>query len=824
MNIAGNRYVKLALDIAIALAVLAFLHVFFIGDIAVRIGKLTFTCHGLQRPLVLLLLFLTLRPILARPSPCHRFSAWLTSNRRTIARALLILAFAAIPRFWNLGGNNLNPDELLWIDRGQKLIRHVRERRFKKATARLGHPGIVPAALIGISYTYLATGPSPVSFKLFSPVAAARLPIAFVGAMTCLLLYLLGRSAFGDDASFWASALLAFYPSHIALSRVTHIDSTLAFFFASSLLSYLMYARRSRLRWNVASAVFFGLALLTKTPAYVIPLILFVWKGSVYLHDRRRNARFWNAGDLLWLGIGIGIYFALYTKLWSDPLETNWLKFARFLPPAAMLARFINSVSSFPWLQLTAAACAISILCIAARRGSGAPAGKNVVPPLLLGVFTVLLCLTFVQIFRRPLINELLHMSKVYYTGEIGHLKYWMGEKVSTPPYWFYPFMLFIQTPPLMLLFLVCGFVRGCGAVKKRERGWEACLLGLLAPLVLIAIMSAGRKMAYRYIDPAIPFICLIAAIGFTGVVQALASLPSIERFSGARLAVRAVAASCLAISMVVPLVRVAPAYDIYCNLFIGGPAGASRVISIGPEVGKREAVEYLKAHARDEDSIVTGGSLAEFRYYWEHEQPRPEQRVLFDRTTIEYADWLVLPLSHRVRRLPNADLTRARNPLKVYSVMKCGVDFLDVYKLDDTPVTENRSYAAADLKTPLGTIVPDGDAESGSAVKAEAGEPKGAFVRGPNARYSRGCWRAVFRLKAGDVAGDAPLCRLSVAGLSAEEVIRAVDLRADEFGAGGYREFPVDFCIDRNRRLQFCVESSGTAPLWVDRVTVLKR
>ncbi|MEJ2745174.1 MAG: glycosyltransferase family 39 protein, partial [bacterium] len=667
---------------------------------------------------------------------------------------------------------------------------------------------------------------SPASFKLLSPITAARLPIAFVGTMTCLLLYLLGRSTFGDAVAFWAATLLAFYPPHVALSRVTHIDSTLTMLFTSSLLCYLIYARRSRLRWNVASAVFFGLALLTKTPAYAAILVLIIWKGMVRLHDRRRNARFWNVGDLLWLGIGFMIYFAFYTKLWIEPAETNWIKFSRFLPPAAMLARSIDLISSFPWLQLSAAFCTVFILYVAARRimrGSDSPMCKGA-SPLLIGVFAALLCLTFVQIFRRPLINELLHIAKVYYTGEIGHLKYWMGQKVSTPPRWFYPFILFIQTPPLMILFTICGFVRACGTVKNRERGWDAHLMCLLAPIVLIAVMSVGRKMASRYVDPAIPFVCLIASIGFTGVIRAVSTLPSVERSPGVRRAVQVAAASCLVVSMVVPLVNVAPAYDIYCNLFIGGPAGASGIISIGPEMGKKEAVEYLKSRVRDEDSIVTAGALAEFRYYWEHEQPRPACEVLIDRTSIEYADWLVLPLGHRVRHLRNTDLRRARNPLKVYSVMKCGVDFLDVYKLDDAPVTENRSYAAADLKTKWGSLIIDKDAGNGNAVKAEGNGQRGLLIHGPNARYSKGCWRAVFRLKAAAVAADRPLCRLSVTGASEKETIRSIDLRANEFGNGdGYVEFPLDFCIDRIRRIQFCVESNAIAPVWVDGVTVLK-
>jgi len=834
MNIAGNRWLNLALNLAIVLTILVALRIFLTGGIDVRIGgviprigRLKFTCHELWKPVIFLLMLLALKPAVARPAPFARLRSWRERNRHTIFLGLLVLIAAASPRFWNLGGNSLNPDALLWIDRGRRLIHCLQEQQFKKATARLGHPGIVPAALIGASYTYLGKDTSPVSFNLLSPIVAARMPIAFVGTMTCLLLYLLGRATLGDATAFWAAVVLALYPPHIGLSRVAHIDSTLTLFFMSSLLCYLIYAQGSRLRWNVASAICLSLALLTKTPAYLLILIFFAWKVLVYLYDRRRNPLFLNSGDLVWFGLGFGIYFTLFTKLWSEPLELNWVKFSRFLPQVVMLAKFINLISSLPWLQLLSAVCAIYILCLAARRmisgGTGPVWHKP--PALFLGLLIALLCLAFIQVFRKPLINELLHISKVYHVGEAGHLKFWMGSKVSSPPHWFYLFMLLIQTPPLMLLFLICGFVRACGAVYRRERRWDAYLMCLLAPLIVITVMSAGHKMASRYIDPAVPFLCLITAIGFMGIISALSTLVSPERAPGARGAIHALVAFSLIITMIIPLMNTAPAYDIYCNFLIGGPAGASRIISIGSELGIREAVEYLKSHARDEDSICGAGISAELRHYWEHEEPRPERTVLINRTTPQHADWLVIPLSYKMRFPADEELRVARGSSKVYSVTRCGVDFLDIYRINDTPVTERQSYPAEDLRTSLGTIVPDADAAHGKAVKGEVGGQKGILVHGPYARYSRGCWRAVFRLKARAAAADSPICHLSVTGLSAKDAISSIDLRMKEFGsADSYQEFPVDFCTDRVRRLQFCVEFTGIADLWVDRVTVLKR
>jgi hypothetical protein len=78
-----------------------------------------------------------------------------------------------------------------------------------------------------------------------------------------------------------------------------------------------------------------------------------------------------------------------------------------------------------------------------------------------------------------------------------------------------------------------------------------------------------------------------------------------------------------------------------------------------------------------------------------------------------------------------------------------------------------------------------------------------------------------VFRVKRGPVAGDAPVARLSVTGISAGDRLDSVELGAR--GPGVYEEIPLEFSIDRARRLQFCVISYGMCDLWVDRISLEK-
>jgi len=833
MKIFGNRLIALTINLLIILTVILILHIIFIGAVEVRlgnavqgIGKVKLSIFKLSRPLFLLFIFLMLKPIFARPAPLMRFLQWCARNRRTAALGGLLVIIAGIPRLSNLEGHSLSPDELLWMNKGRELVAYLRAHQFKESTARVSHPGIVPAALVGASYLYLGRDTSPFSFNLADPVVSARLPMAFLGTLSCLLLYLLARGAMGDSVSFYGAAFLALYPEHIAASRVAQLDGTLALFFMLSLLCYLNYAQELRMGWKISSSIFFTLALLTKVPALLIPIILAFWKACACLYERRGKLRFWEASDLGWLGIGFGGYLLLYTKLWYESYESAWSEYTYVPPLAAALNRIVDSIASWPWLHAAAGLVCVYALVFAVNRavyGREQKIGRKP-PASLLALFRILLCLAFVQVLHKPISNEIRHISMIYRLGDMGHIKYWMGSVLHSPPFWFYAFMLSICTPPLLLFFFVSGIVRSCVAVWRRERFWSAYLLCLVGTLIFSGVMSAGNKMALRYLAPIYPFICLFSGIGITGLVIALqrripVRTPLMQTLCPLIMGILIVGA------LAVPLRIVAPNYEIYCNFLVGGPAGALRYIIPGGGVGVREATEYLKAHARAEDSIFAVGVHGEVKYYWQYAEPRHPIPVLVNVTKPPHVDWIVVPLSYRLRNLDTTSIKFAESLPLVFSAIKCGVDYVDVYHAEDKPATETRSYEAEDLRSDLGKEVVDAQALNGDAIRGEGNGQNGMLVHGPYERYGRGQWRAVFRLRGGLPPVDAPIARILVAGLSLDNILASRELRGGDFHTGdNYRDFLIDFSLDRDRRLQFCVYATGTADVWVDRVTVERR
>ena len=805
-------------------AILAYL--IFVGGVEIRWGRLEFTCHKFEHPLILLVILLALRPFVARPAPFSILGQWLKRNRQAILLGIFITIIAGVPRLCDLGGHSLGPDELLWMERGKKSVEALYEREFKKATRPFGHPGEVPGVLIGTSYVLLGRGSSWHSYNLIDPIVAARLPIALLGTATCLLLFIIGRACFGEAVSFWAAVFLSLYPSHIALSRVAHVDSTLTMFFTSSLLCYYVYAGRRAIRWKIASAIFWAFALLSKSPAFILPIILVAWKACLRIWDRRRQVRFLELSDLGWLGLGLGLYFSLYTKLWYDPAELHWIEYSSHLPRAHLLSVAIEMISAFPWLVIAGCLAVVFALTRAAeklRGGAWRPlAGR--IRVIVAAILLIALCLAFIKVFEKPLINQVNLASKVYAVGQEGHLKYWMGRVVSRPPVWFYPFMFIISTPPLMLFFLVCGIVIACGACRRREDGWEGYLLCLITPAVFIAIMSRGHKMGFRYIDPVIPFVCILAAAGLMGLDDLLTRVWGLGRSAAISRAIRAVMAVVVVGSLAAPLWAIFPDCDLYFNFLTGGPAGAAGLFSIGWGEGAKQAVEYIRAHAREDDSIYTLGLSSEFRFYWEREGVPAPCNVVINQARPPHVDWLVIPLSHRLKRLEMQTLRLADRLPREHSVTMCGVDFADIYHLDDRPLTESHSYEAADLKTDARNVVRDPGAVNGRAVLGRAVTPRGMLIHGPYARYGPGRWKAVFRVRRGHVAGDAPVASLSVTGISAGDRLNSVELGArGALGPGVYEEIPLEFSIDRARRLQFCVISYGMCDLWVDRISLEK-
>jgi hypothetical protein len=159
-------------------------------------------------------------------------------------------------------------------------------------------------------------------------IVAARLPYALLTAAAAAGFYLLARRLLGHRTALLGALFIAFDPFFLAHSRVAHGDASVAAFMGLSALALFAYlqAGEIRRRWLVASAIFGGLAALTKAPGQLMaPFVILVGAGDWLLRSRRAGRPNWRlagrwAVDLtVWGGVAAFLFVALWPAMWADP-------------------------------------------------------------------------------------------------------------------------------------------------------------------------------------------------------------------------------------------------------------------------------------------------------------------------------------------------------------------------------------------------------------------------------------------------------------------------------------------------------------------------
>ncbi len=150
---------------------------------------------------------------------------------------------------------------------------------------------------------------SPVANYLTSPFVGllglnefnTRLPIAILGALTVLLVALLGREWFGPGAGIVAALLFAIEPWQVNYNRIAYPANLIPFFTTASLYCFTkamagLRARRERSAYGWLAACSVSFALLTATYAIMKlqgPLLLFICVlASLTLLRRHPRAAF----------------------------------------------------------------------------------------------------------------------------------------------------------------------------------------------------------------------------------------------------------------------------------------------------------------------------------------------------------------------------------------------------------------------------------------------------------------------------------------------------------------------------------------------------
>lgn len=150
---------------------------------------------------------------------------------------------------------------------------------------------------------------------------AVRVLQAIIGAITCVLIYLIGKKAFNAAIGCYASLIAAIYPALVGFSGFLFSETLAAFLLSLAILFYFFSIDKKTLFMFIITGLIFGLLILCYPKFLFLP---FIFGLSVYFFNKFRMGFF-----KYFLGLIVGVVFAVTP--WT---LRNFNKFGKFIPVA----------------------------------------------------------------------------------------------------------------------------------------------------------------------------------------------------------------------------------------------------------------------------------------------------------------------------------------------------------------------------------------------------------------------------------------------------------------------------------------------------------
>lgn len=245
------------------------------------------------------------------------------------ALLLGIFAIALLPRAIGIGEFATVDEAVHWFDRARDFLGAFTTGNYA-GTYLVGHPGVTTMWLGALGeWVYHQLGMNDQIARMH----LLRLPVAVVNALVIALAYLPLRRLFGPAVALLAAMLWATDPFLVAHGQLLHVDALLSSFMTLSLLFGLVAfgwdvpvpSAQRGVNWGalITSGILAGLALLTKSPAMLLPvevgllaLIAFVRAGA----GRPGALRTMAAALALWGAIALLVFLAIWPAAWANPI------------------------------------------------------------------------------------------------------------------------------------------------------------------------------------------------------------------------------------------------------------------------------------------------------------------------------------------------------------------------------------------------------------------------------------------------------------------------------------------------------------------------
>ena len=562
---------------------------------------------------------------------------------------------------------------------------------------------------------------------ILSLVVANRLPYALLTALAVPALYLLARQLLPNRVALLGALFLAFDPFYLAHSRVAHGDAPVAVFMSLSALTFFIYVRRTResalrtthysslvtfftstvstltrhraFTYLALSAILGSLAALTKAPGQFMALfvvglsLLYAVLESISqrrgLQQEARSetgpSRGGAVGDRPQQEIGDRPQQEARSEtghsrgdrpqqeVRSETGHSRGGVVGDRPQPEKSYALRTTQCGLTPWLLVITAWGLISLVTFIILWPS------MWVDPI--GTMRQMLDETFGKV------NE-------------GHLVYFFGQPTLDPGPWFYAYVIpFRMTPVILigsvlsLLFLIpkLNSFTTPYAIRTTHYGSKSASLPHLSPLFLLWLFTLtlflfgelSPKKQDRYLLPLFPFLDLLAAVGWLGMINLTINnyqlsinnyQLTINKFK--LLITNYYLPITLFLLHALPSLTYYPYYLAYFNPLMGGPTRAAETTLMGWGEGMEQVAAYLNQKPNAAQLYVASTPSQTLLPYF-----AGTGENFYTNDIAFRADYVVLYLAQRQRLAPSPEIVgyfESREPEAIIDIQ--GVPYAKIY------------------------------------------------------------------------------------------------------------------------------------------------
>ncbi len=502
------------------------------------------------------------------------------------------------------------------------------------------YPGVTMSWLdaLGMSGQYLVEFLRGTSLPLFteyihrdirSLLVANRLPYVFLTAVAIPLIYLLAKRLFSPRVALLGALLLAFDPFFLAHSRVVHGDAPVAVFMTLSALTLFIHFEGVRQQDNKSYSF--------SEKSFARPYSF--WKPKL--------------GGLILSAICGGL--AALTKA-----------------PGHFMAPF---------------AIGLTLLYIVMDWANGP---KNKLYLLSLIFWGSISLTTFILLWPAMWVDPVGTIQQMLREtfGKVneGHLVYFFGQATLDPGPWFYLYVIPFRLTPITLIGGLLSFIMVGFTIKKPASTPLRLMWFFVITLFLFGNLSPKKQD--RYLLPLFPFLDLLAAVGWLGLLDFgflifdfrfwIGGISKIENRKSKII-------FALFLLHLIPTFTYYPYYLAYFNPLMGGPTRAAETTLMGWGEGMEQAADYLNHKANAKNLYVAATPSQTFLPYFVGTGEN-----FYSNDIAFRADFVILYLAQWQRLAPSPDIVRyflAQTPEKVIFIKD--VPYIKIYPNEKRILTD---------------------------------------------------------------------------------------------------------------------------------------